>query len=202
MVQNAPCLHANAAWPDIYDIMHTAATFELPGAPAMPGTFLLRGDAHYSVTFDGDVDYVNHHAGASYVKMIANLIVQNTPKIAFTHLTQSWPDDTSNPDLPCCAYQVYGDDAITPELVHNLASARIPLLAVISRDPGHSYYSGGIHYTHDPTTGVYTGRSLGRGDAFTYRASPFAKYYRYNDDVITMRTLCEFCGSALVIFYG
>ena len=170
--------------------------------PGIGGAAILPGDGHYTVTFDRSPDYHNLHAGASYVKMIANMIVQNTPSIAFTHLTESWPDDTSNPSLPCCAYQVYGDDAITPELVHQLSKSRIPLLAVLSRDPKHCYYAAGIYYAYDAVSGVYTGRSLGRGDAFTYRPSPFAQWYRYNDDFVTMQTLVEFGGSALVIFYG
>lgn len=73
---------------------------------------------------------------------------------------------------------------------------------MISRDPKHSYYAAGIYYAYDAASGVYTGRSLGRGDAFTYHPTPFAQWYRYNDDFVTMQTLVEFGGSALVIFYG
>lgn len=55
--------------------MHRSAHFELPGMPGIGGAVILPGDGHYTASFDRSADYHNLHAGASYVKMIANMIV-------------------------------------------------------------------------------------------------------------------------------
>lgn len=168
--------------------------------PGLRGVYCFPGDNYYVIKFDQSPLYVNHHAGASYVKMIANMIIQNTPDYAFTSLSGSWNDDTSDDSKPQVAVQFYGDDLITPELVRQLAAAKIPLMAVITRDPGRSFYAAGIHYAYDPQSGIYTGRSQGRGDAFTFKPSPYARYYAYTDEYVRMVTLAEFAGQALVYF--
>lgn len=173
--------------------------FLLPGlGPTTPFSFSGRG--RHLLRFDQNAAYQNHHAGASYIKMLANLIVQHSTQYAFTRLCDSWEDDTSDPNLPSVAYTIYHDDIITPELVATLMRANIPLLAVMSIDPKRPYSVGGIDYTYDPTTCVYTGYSAGKTIPHTYTASHYAQYAYYVDATTRMFVVAEFCGQRLVYF--
>lgn len=117
--RNPPRLHANDELPNYLDIVRKSSLFTLSGDPGIV-PFLLHGDGYYRCAFDG-IPYDNKHAGASYVKHIANALVESLKeKIAFTRLTESWESDTSNPDLPSVAYTVYHDDLVQPSLLATL----------------------------------------------------------------------------------
>lgn len=156
--------------------MRKTQLFRFPGP--ITGAFSMPGQANYRFVFDGTPE-TNLHAGASYVKYLADMLVRAIP-FSCTRLCNSWESDTTDPSLPSIAYTVYHDDIVTHDLVDSLACNRIPLLAVISDDPQRNYFAGGITYTYDSATRVYTGSSAGRRDLHTYRASEFAKYYSYS----------------------
>ena len=193
-----PGLHANAEWPDYIDIVRPTQLFVLPGPH--PGTFSMPGQARYRFIFDRQPE-TNLHAGASYIKYLADMLVRALD-FSVTRLCNSWESDTSRADRPSIAYSIYHDDLITHALIDQLAANRIPALCVISDDPKRNYFAGGISYQYDEASGVYTGTSLGRPDIHSYRASEFAKYYTYHTANYSMTTLAHFCGQRLVLFYA
>lgn len=71
---------------------------------------------------------------------------------------------------------------------------------MISADPKRPYSAGGIDYTYDPDTGVYTGYSAGKAVPHTYVASHYAQYAYYVDATTRMIVLAEFCGQKLIYF--
>ena len=95
-----PGLHANAEWPDYIDIVRPTQLFVLPGPH--PGTFCMPGQARYRFIFDREPE-TNLHAGASYIKYLADMLVRALD-FSGTRLCNSWESDTSRADRPSIAY--------------------------------------------------------------------------------------------------
>lgn len=202
-------LDRNLEWPNTNLVLQYRSCFQLPGkAPVsrkwttadLKPCFLMPGCGAYSVQFDMSDAQPNAHGGASYIKYIADMLVANNREVSFTPLTSDWTSCTYDPAKPQVAYLVYSDELVDTPLLTLLHSCKVPLLAVITDSPCRDWHAAGISYTYDEEAKVYTGRSAGRGDYFTFKPSPFAKYNYYCDRLWEMRTVAQFAGQRLVYF--
>lgn len=154
----------------------------------------------------------NQHAVCSLPKSCLYEILHQLSREGYTcrDIVGSWVGDITSAGVQqrvlttggegYIAHAVYGDDLINERTVRAVVARGVPLFAVISPDPERPYHLGGIDYEYDAENRVYRGHPAGRGDAFMYAPSPFAKYYEYQGPGYSMKTIINVFGERVVLF--